>query len=209
MIALFQLFVFIFSVIVHEVSHGLMALRLGDTTARDAGRLTLNPLVHLELFGSFVLPILLYALSGGAFVFGWAKPVPYDPRFLKNPLQGAGLIAAAGPVSNLLIAFIFGLVIRFFGPLLAATPFADVLLLFHLIVFVNVLLALFNLLPLPPLDGSKVLFALLPSRYDDVRVFLERYGFTLLLLFVFFGFDLIQPLIALVYGVFVGGRGLL
>ncbi len=204
MIALFQLFVFIFSVIVHEVSHGIVALKLGDTTARDAGRLTLNPVVHLELFGSFILPLLLYTVSGGAFVFGWAKPVPYDPRFLKNPVRGAGLIAAAGPMSNLLIAFVFGVVIQFFGPLLLATPFANMLLLLHLIVFVNVLLAIFNLLPLPPLDGSKVLFAFLPARYDDVRVFLERYGFTLLLLFVFFGFDLIQPLIEFVYTLFVG-----
>ncbi len=204
MLALFQLFVFIFSVIVHEVSHGLMALRLGDTTARDAGRLTLNPLVHLELFGSFILPFLLYVVSGGAFVFGWAKPVPYDPRFLRNPLRGAGLIAAAGPCSNLFIALVFGLVIRLFGPFLLGTPFADALLLFHLIVFVNVLLALFNLLPFPPLDGSKILFAFLPPRYDGVRIVLEQYGFTLLLLFVFFGFDLVQPIIELLYRLFVG-----
>jgi Zn-dependent protease len=143
-------------------------------------------------------------VSGGSFVFGWAKPVPYDPRFLKHPVQGAGLIAAVGPLSNFFIAAVFGLVIRFAGPFFLAAQLTDLLSLFHLIVFVNVLLAIFNLLPLPPLDGSKVLFAFLPARYDEVRRFLERYGFTLLLLFIFFGFGAIRPLIEFVYSTFVG-----
>ncbi|MBI2075565.1 MAG: site-2 protease family protein, partial [Candidatus Harrisonbacteria bacterium] len=197
-----------FSVIVHEVSHGVVALRLGDTTARDAGRLTLNPLKHLEFFGSFIVPLLIYTASGGTMIFGWARPVPYDPRFLKNPKIGAGLIAAAGPLSNIAVAIVFALFIRFavFFGVFAASP---LLLFFHTIVLVNLLLAIFNLVPLPPLDGSKVLFALLPERHYQARVFLERYGFTILLLFIFFGFRFITPIVYGLYQLLVGGTGLL
>ncbi|MDO8585107.1 MAG: site-2 protease family protein [bacterium] len=208
MFQLFQLIVFIFSVIVHEVSHGVVALRLGDTTAKDAGRLTLNPLKHLELFGSFLLPLLLYVATSGTVVFGWAKPVPYDPRRLREPKRGAGLIAAAGPLSNIIVAVIFGVFIRLasFSGVLASTPLP---LFFHTIVLINILLAIFNLVPLPPLDGSKVLFAFLPPRYNNIRDFLERYGFTILLLLIFFGFQLIEPLIYGLYQLIVGGQALL
>ncbi len=208
MFQLFQLIVFIFSVIVHEVSHGVVALRLGDTTARDAGRLTLNPLKHLELFGSFLLPLLLYVATSGTVVFGWAKPVPYDPRRLREPKRGSGLIAAAGPLSNIIVAVIFGIFIRLasFSAALASTP---LLLFFHTIVLINLLLAVFNLVPLPPLDGSKVLFAFLPPQYNAIRDFLERYGFTILLLLIFFGFRLIEPMIYGLYQLIVGGQALL
>lgn len=208
MFQLFQLFVFIFSVIVHEVSHGVVALRLGDTTAKDAGRLTLNPLKHLELFGSFVVPLLMYLATNGAMIFGWARPVPYDPRRLENPRRGAGLIAAAGPLSNIIVAVIFGIFIRL-APLFDSIASTPLLLFFHTIVLINILLAIFNLVPLPPLDGSKVLFAFLPPRYDNVRIFLERYGFSILLLFIFFGFSVIQPVIYGLYQLIVGGGGLL
>lgn len=184
-----------------------MALRLGDTTAKDAGRLTLNPLAHLELFGSFILPLSLYFLSGGAVVFGWAKPVPYNPTYLKNPRQAAGLIALAGPAANLIIAVVFSLLIRFGAPFFAVMP--AMVIFFHIIVLINILLAVFNLVPLPPLDGSKVLFAVLPERFYEVRLWLERYGFTLLLIFVFLGFQLIEPIIAWLYSFLVGGRGIL
>src|SRR3990170_928972 len=128
LLLIFQLIVFIFSVMIHEVSHGAMALKLGDTTAKDMGRLTLNPLKHLDPFGSFLLPIMLYFLTNGAFVFGWAKPVPYDPTRLKNPLRSAGLIAAAGPGSNLVVAFVFGMLIRLLNFSGAAIgPLADLL----------------------------------------------------------------------------------
>lgn len=208
-ILLFQLFVFLFSVIIHEVSHGIVALRLGDTTARDMGRLTLNPVPHLDLFGSFLVPLFLYFSSGGSFIFGWAKPVPYNPYNLKNPALGGGLIALAGPVANILVALIFGIIIRFVGPMLMATSFASVVLLFHIIVFINVLLAIFNLVPIPPLDGSKVLFAFLPPQLNNVRDFLNRFGFPLLLLFIFFGFRFITPIMIGVYKLFVGsGVGL-
>ena len=181
-----------------------MALKLGDTTAKDAGRLTLNPLPHLELFGSFVLPFMLYFISGGAFIFGWAKPVPYNAYNLKNPKLGGGLIAAAGPISNLLVAFLFGLVVRFGAPLLGVIGNELTLVFFHLIIFVNVLLAIFNLVPIPPLDGSKILFALIPARADGLRIFLERYGLVLLMFFIFYGFRLIQPVIFDIYQLFAG-----
>lgn len=203
-ILLFQLFVFLFSIIIHEVSHGLMALRLGDTTAKDAGRLTLNPWPHLELFGSFILPFMLYFASGGTFVFGWAKPVPYNPYNLKNPKLGGGLIAAAGPISNLTIAFLFGLIVRFGMPLLGVVGNETTVILFHLIIIVNILLAIFNLVPIPPLDGSKILFALLPKQAEGSRIFLERYGLFLLLFFIFFGFRFIQPIIFGLYKLFAG-----
>ena len=203
-ILLFQLFVFLFSIIIHEVSHGLVALRLGDTTAKDAGRLTLNPWPHLELFGSFILPFMLFFASGGAFVFGWAKPVPYNPNNLKNPKVGAGFIAAAGPISNLSIAFLFGLIVRFGMPLLGVVGNETTVILFHLIILVNILLAVFNLVPIPPLDGSKILFALLPRQADGARIFLERYGLILLLFFIFYGFRLIQPVIFGIYRLFAG-----
>lgn len=198
-LTIFQLAVLLFSVMIHEIAHGVVALRLGDTTARDQGRLTLNPLVHIDPFGSIILPVLLFISSGGAFVFGWAKPVPYDPRFLTNPKRGAGLIALAGPVSNLVVAIVLGLFLRFFSPLLLDVGLGMMIQLMSLIVFINILLAVFNLVPLPPLDGSKVLYALLPDRYYYIERFLEQYGLILLLFFIFFGFDLILPIVRLIY----------
>lgn len=185
-----------------------MALRLGDTTARDAGRLTLNPAKHLELFGSFLFPLMLYFLTNGSVVFGWARPVPYNPLMLKDPKRDAGLIALAGPGSNLVVAIIFGLCLRAL-PYIGIAGDAPLALFFSVIVFVNILLGIFNLLPLPPLDGSKVLFALLPDRFYSTRVFLERYGFVLLLAFIFFGFGLIQPLIFGLFRLFAGSGGVL
>jgi len=141
-------------------------------------------------------------------IFGWARPVPYDPRFLKNPKVGAGLIAAAGPVSNFTVALVFGIAIRIFSSF-GASDFGPLPLLLHIIVLTNVLLAVFNLVPIPPLDGSKILFALLPYQYDNLRLWLERYGMVILLVFIFYGFSLIQPIIGLIYRLFVGGGGLL
>jgi Zn-dependent protease len=203
-VLIFQLAVLILSVVIHEVSHGFVAEHLGDPTARLAGRLTLNPLKHLDFFGSLVLPVSLWFLTGGAFVFGWAKPVPYNPNNLRNPLAAAGKIAAAGPASNLLIAGIFGLALR----VVQSYAFAPQLLveLFGLIIYINVLLAVFNLVPLPPLDGSKILFAVLPQNESSHRLafFLERYGMVLVLLFIFFGFQLILPIINFLFRIIAG-----
>ncbi|RJP44582.1 site-2 protease family protein [Candidatus Parcubacteria bacterium] len=203
LILIFQLVVLIFSVMIHEISHGYVAERLGDPTARLAGRLTLNPLKHLDPFGSVLLPVMLYFLTGGGFVFGWAKPVPYNPFNLKNPEVGGGKIAAAGPISNLLIAVVFGVLLRVVEGLGAATPLT---VLFGVVVYLNILLAVFNLVPLPPLDGSKVLFALLPDTPGarTLRFFLEQYGMFLLLLFIFFGFHLIVPVIRYLFLLIAG-----
>ncbi|MFH0806433.1 MAG: site-2 protease family protein [Candidatus Brennerbacteria bacterium] len=201
----FSVIVLVFSVVIHEVSHGVVAERLGDPTARLAGRLTLNPLKHLDPFGSVLLPLMLSLLPGGV-IFGWAKPVPYDPRNLRHPGRDAALVAAAGPVSNLLIALVFGLLFRFFAPGPGEAAVVGELFpsLLAQIVIVNVWLAVFNLVPIPPLDGSKVLFWFLPQSAYEFRAFLERYGFFILLFFIFFGIQLVVPLILRIVSLFLG-----
>jgi len=204
---IFQLAVFLFSVMVHEVSHGVVAHKLGDDTAQRAGRLTLNPLKHLDPFGSIILPLLLSipALFGQpAFIFGWAKPVPYNPLRLKNPNLGAALIAVAGPLTNFVLAAIFGLIIRAAISAGAGGELGPALLFFNMIVFINVLLGVFNLVPIPPLDGSKLLFWLMPDRYARFKILLEQYGLFILLFFIFFGFRLIIPVIQAIYLLLTG-----
>lgn len=204
MLGIFSLIVLIFSVILHEVSHGYVADKLGDPTARNLGRLTLNPLKHIDPVGSIILPLLLYYLTSGGFVFGWAKPVPFDPRFLRNPRRDAGRIAAAGPITNLLLAAVFGGIVRI---LTSQGQGGSILtLLLYIIVEINVGLAIFNLVPIPPLDGSKVLYALLPFGETSLRVamFLEQYGLIFLGLFLLWGSSLISPVIRVVTGFFAG-----
>lgn len=190
LLLIFQLIVLIFSVIIHEVSHGLMAYRLGDNTAKDEGRLNLNPINHLDFFGSFVLPFSLYFLSGGSFVLGWAKPVPYNPMNLRNPKSGGGLIALAGPASNLILAIIASILLRI-GIL---SSFINPVFL-QIIIVINISLMIFNLVPIPPLDGSKILFSLLPNKLSHWQYSLERYGWWLIIAFVLFGFSFIMPVI--------------
>jgi Zn-dependent protease len=204
----FSVVALVFSVVIHEVSHGVVAERLGDPTARLAGRLTLNPLKHLDPFGSVILPLLLLLLPGGV-IFGWAKPVPYDPRNLRHPVRDGALVAAAGPISNLALALVFGLLFQFFsdGSSSAGTGAVGELFpaLLAQVVIVNVWLAVFNLVPIPPLDGSKVLFWLLPNSAYELRVFLERYGFFILLFFIFFGVQTIVPIVFRIASFFLGG----
>lgn len=200
----FAIIVLVFSVVIHEVSHGVVAEKLGDPTARLAGRLTLNPLKHLDPFGSVILPLLLSLLPGG-FIFGWAKPVPYDPRNLRHPGRDSALIAAAGPVSNLALALVFGLLYQFFASGAGAGTVGELFpSLLAQVVIVNVWLAIFNLVPIPPLDGSKVLFWFLPPGVAELRMFLERYGFFILLFFIFFGIQLIAPLVFRIVSFFLG-----
>src|SRR3989344_5255968 len=167
MFLIFSLVVFIFSVMIHEVSHGVVAYKLGDDTAKAMGRLNLNPLSHIDPVGSIFLPLFLILINS-PILFGWAKPVPYNPNNLKNPRSGAALIGAAGPLSNLLMAAIFGIFSRLL-PLdyqtrvvlaqavpqgaaeLISTPFEALFFAFAIIVFINTLLAIFNLVPIPPL----------------------------------------------------------
>jgi len=204
LIVIFQLIVLLFSVMVHEVSHGAVALKLGDETAKKADRLTLNPLKHLDPIGSFILPLSIFLFTGGRMIFGWAKPVPYDPRNLKDPRIGAGIIGAAGPASNFVLAIVFGLIIRLLLPYQAAPNIEALTDLFSVVVFINLLLGVFNLLPLPPLDGSNILFALLPSQWAEIRRFLLIYGFWILLFVIFFLFQYLIPLIALLFRLITG-----
>lgn len=166
---IFQLCVLIFSVMIHEVAHGFVAEKLGDDTARRAGRLTLNPISHLDFFGSLLLPFLLF-ITNSPVVLGWAKPVPYNPYQLhKDYKYGPLKVALAGPASNLLILLVLGLIARFgFGFL---SP--SLVSVFAFVAYLNVYLAVFNLLPIPPLDGSK----LLPILFPRFAAQIERIGF--------------------------------
>jgi len=198
---IFQIAILVLSVVIHEVSHGFMAYALGDSTAKYAGRLTLNPIPHIDPFGSIILPFMLSLLPGGM-VFGWAKPVPYNPYNLRDQKWGPGLVAAVGPLANMFIAFVFGLVIRF-GAVLSFVP-AAFFEIATLVVLLNIVLAVFNLVPIPPLDGSRVLFTLLPYRMDHIRQFLEQYGFMLLLVFIFFFSSVIFPIVIFLFHLFTG-----
>ena len=183
MIYVFQILVFLFSAIVHEYMHGWMANQLGDSTAKDAGRLTLNPLAHLEWFGSFFLPLVM-VISQMNFVFGWAKPVPYNPYRLSDRKYGEAKVAIAGPLGNLIIAVFFGLCLRFFETLSSAPTMHSFLYLLGTIVYINLILMFFNLMPIPPLDGSKILATFLPLKVREYYLQMERAGFILVILFV-------------------------
>ncbi len=178
MIQIFQIIVLIFSAVVHEYLHGFMAHRLGDDTAKDAGRLTINPLAHLEWFGSFFLPLMM-VVSGTPFLIAWAKPVPYNPNNLTDKKYGEAKVAFAGPLGNLVIAVVFGLILKFI-PFFSLT-FSGLL---GMIIYINLLLAVFNLLPLPPLDGSKILATFLPAHLRERYLSMERFGFVIVILVV-------------------------
>ena len=179
-LTIFSLIILLFSIIMHEIAHGSVALRLGDPTAKNAGRLTLNPLKHIDTFGTILLPLLL-VLIRSPFVVGWAKPVPVNPYNFRDQRWGSLKVSVAGPATNFLIAVIFGLAIRFI-PLPETLKF-----LFGLIVIYNFVLALFNLIPIPPFDGSHILFSVLPARFNSLKIFLHQYGLYLLLALMFLG----------------------
>lgn len=184
----FQIIVLVFSAIFHEYAHGAMAYSLGDPTAKNAGRLTLNPIRHLDWFGSILLPAVMM-ITQLPFVFGWAKPVPFNPFLLKDRRWGEAKVALAGPASNLALAVALGLLIRF-------VPFSATLTsLLAIVVLINIVLAIFNLVPIPPLDGSKILAAFLPEKARYKFLSLERFGFVFVILFVMLGVEIIQPLI--------------
>ncbi len=189
----------IFSIVAHEVMHGEVAKHLGDDTAQRAGRLTLNPISHIDPFGTIILPGLL--LYFGLPVFGWAKPVPVDFRRLRNGRTGMMMVAAAGPLTNVALALISALLLRHLSQLLDPQSWRVVVVPLHYMLYfavqINVVLAIFNLLPLLPLDGGRVLTGLLPLPLAIKFSRLEPYGFLILFLLLYSNFfnRLIEPII--------------
>jgi len=173
----------IFAITLHEVAHGLIAYRLGDPTAKMVGRLTLNPLRHVDPIGTIAVPLAMLLLPGG-FLFGWAKPVPIGVRNLRNPHRDMALVGAAGPFANFLMAVFWALVVRIgYGLMPSAPPIGEPVALAGVAgVFINVILMVFNLLPLPPLDGGRVLSSLLPPRISAKFDRIEPFGLVIIVI---------------------------
>lgn len=189
------------SITLHEYAHGWVAFKLGDPTPKQAGRLTLNPLAHIDPFGTIILPILLLVLSsriGQPFAIGYAKPVPINPYHFKNPKRDTALVGLAGPSMNILIALTLSLMVRF-----GFSLFAEAIILG---IMINLLLAVFNLVPIPPLDGSKLLIPILPKKAASSYLKLEPYGFFILALLLLGGFFewFIVPLANIILVSFLG-----
>ncbi len=202
---IFLIAILVVSVVIHEVAHGFAANWLGDPTAKIAGRLTLNPVSHVDPMGSIILPAIL-VLSGSPFLFGWAKPVPYNPYNLhRGGKWGEALVAGAGPAANVLIALIFGLLVR-----LSVLP-PEITSLAISIIFLNIFLAVFNLIPIPPLDGSKILPQLLPPslmfKYEQLRRMLEGnmfIGFGAVLIFILIFGTYIAEMVSVITRILIG-----
>jgi len=171
--AILSISAFVVAITLHETAHGYVAYRLGDPTAHSAKRLTLNPLAHIDPFGTVLLPLFL-ALTGAP-VFGWAKPVPFNPGYFKDPQKGTMLVGAAGPATNLVVAVLAGMLYRAL-PVLPPIPRAFL----ELLCIVNVYLAVFNMIPIPPLDGSRVVVGFLPPHLVRAYLSIERYGFLII-----------------------------
>ncbi len=189
--AIFYFLILMLSIIVHEVAHGLMAEHEGDPTARMLGRITLNPIKHIDWFGSVILPLALILTNAG-FILGWAKPVPYNPENLRNGNKSVAKVSIAGIVVNLGIAVFFGILIRVM--IASGTIIQSFIDVASIVVLINIVLALFNAIPLAPLDGFRFLGAILPPKYDNLMRQIEQYSLPLLLLFVVFGWKFVAPL---------------
>jgi len=194
--------VLMISVIFHEVAHGYTAFRLGDPTARYAGRLTLNPLKHIDPFGTVILPLLLI-LARFPYPVGWAKPVPVNPLLLRDPRRGMMLVGAAGPLSNVSLALVAAMILRTVP--VSRTPFLFDLL--SIACYVNILLSVFNLVPVPPLDGSRVVAGLLPPDLRKAYESITPYGFLIVIGLFYLGLmnRVILPLSDFIFSLLVGG----
>jgi len=194
-IVLLGIVILIISVIIHELAHGYAALMLGDPTAKLAGRLTLNPAKHLDPMGSVFLPAVLLFFNAG-FIIGWAKPVPYNPYNLSNQRWGEAIVAGAGPGINIVIALVFGLILRF--AIVGGVATQAFTAAMSMIVFINILLAIFNLIPIPSFDGSKILRSVLPYKYahqfQNFEASIARFGMFPMLIFIFIFLMVLWPL---------------
>lgn len=219
---LITIFILILSVVIHEVSHGLAANYLGDPTAKYAGRLSINPVKHIDPVGSIIVPLFLF-LTGGGIIFGWAKPVPINPYNFKDQKYGSAKVSFAGPLSNFIMAIFFGALYRFLpfgetartasgraffsflrGEGINLGTIESILFVFLIIIYINLILCIFNLIPVPPLDGHHILFAFLPHSAENVKVFLSRYGIFILLFIIFFYLPLIFGIVRFLFGIITG-----
>lgn len=188
------------SVVLHEVSHGYTAAILGDPTAKYAGRLTLNPLKHLDPVGSLLIPIVSNMLGG--VTFGWAKPVPYNPYNLRGGKWGPAIVAAAGPLANLFLAVFMSLILHLQFFEFVRTP--AVIPLMISAIGINIVLFVVNIIPVPPIDGSKILFSLVPYKYNYIVEFIEKYQLFFILIIVFYLDIIISPLFYFLYNILIG-----
>lgn len=199
LLPIFYIIVILYSVTIHEVSHGLMANSLGDPTAKNLGRLSLNPIKHMDLFGSVLLPFFLILTTG--FAFGYAKPVPYNPENLNDKKYGPVKVALAGPLSNFVLALLFGLTLRFIPDIFSSSLVPE---LFSRIVILNLVLGVFNMFPIPPLDGHWLLMAFLPPSMNSVKVFIYRNSFILFPLFLIIFMFYVSPVIYWLFKLITG-----
>lgn len=184
------------SAILHEFFHAWTANYFGDPTPKYAGRLTLNPIPHIDVWGTILMPAILFFASGGSLMFAYAKPVPINPLYMRSH-HATAVVAFAGPLANFLIALFVGMIVR-------GLPFSAFVSILEVIVYANIGLGVFNLIPIPPLDGSKVLFTFLPHSWDGLRENLERYGFVVLILLFISGLPFLAPLMNTLFTLFVG-----
>lgn len=176
------------AIVFHELAHGWVAYRLGDNTAKIAGRLTLNPISHIDLFGTIIMPFMLLVLTSGQWVFGYAKPVPVNPYNFRNPKTGMALTAAGGPIANLLVATVCTILLKWIVlPLMGAIPqfiFEPLVLILQATIMINIVLSAFNLIPVPPLDGGRILMGVLPIRYSQMMERIEPFGSLIVILMI-------------------------
>lgn len=199
--SLFFILILIASVVIHEVAHGYVAYRYGDITAQMAGRLTMNPLKHLDMLGSVIVPITLIILHA-PFLIGWAKPVPINDRNFTKRREGLFAVSIAGICANFSIAIVFSILLRasmYFG--FSNESFVYIT---SIIIFINIILGFFNLIPIPPLDGSKIALSLIPGDTRKIEYFFDRYGIALLIFFVIFVWDAFIPVALWLYTFLTG-----